>query len=198
MLKFSSENFWILKEFCPPCSLRAVCFPFLSFPAAPSCLLGRMLLRWSGFSWFSLDSKNSDRTPIWIVRLVQSLADRTLQLRPRTPGRPLRRRSPTMTTPRCRWKPSTCPGEWPAKAERSWFVKKQCTKGVLLIWGTAVRPELQLYRDCIVFVIVLATSSNTFPFFWENEPGANDSWSLTKKIEVRERIGFHSKDPSGE
>ena len=33
------------------------------------------------FSWFSFDSKNSDRTPIWIVRLVRSLADRTFQLR---------------------------------------------------------------------------------------------------------------------
>ena len=29
----------------PPRFLRAVCFPFLGFPAAPSCILGRMLLR---------------------------------------------------------------------------------------------------------------------------------------------------------
>ena len=81
--------FWIGARAClysrvvsrsPAHFLRAVCFPFLGFLAAPSCLLGRMLLRWSGFSWFSLDSKNSDRTPIWIVCLVRSLADRTFQL----------------------------------------------------------------------------------------------------------------------
>ena len=33
------------------------------------------------FSWFSTDSKNSDRILIWIVRMVRSLAYRTFQLR---------------------------------------------------------------------------------------------------------------------
>ena len=39
------------------------------------------LLRWSCFSWFSTDSKNSDRPLIWIVRMVRSLAYRIFQLR---------------------------------------------------------------------------------------------------------------------
>ena len=82
--------FWIGARACPysrvvsrspPRFLRAVCFPFLGFPAAPSCTMGRMLLRWSGFSWFSTDSKNSERTLIWIVRMVRSLANRTFQPR---------------------------------------------------------------------------------------------------------------------
>ena len=82
--------FWIGASACPysrvvsrspPRALRAICFPFLSFPVAPSYLMGRMLLRWSGFSWFSLDSKNFDRTLIWKLRTFRSLADRTFQPR---------------------------------------------------------------------------------------------------------------------
>ena len=52
--------------------LVAAGFLLLGFSAAPPCKVGRLLpfppcgllLRWSGFSWFSTDSKNSDRTLI--------------------------------------------------------------------------------------------------------------------------------------
>ena len=33
------------------------------------------MARFASFSWFSFDSKNSDRTPIWKVRMVRSLAE---------------------------------------------------------------------------------------------------------------------------
>ena len=63
------------------------CWNFPNFLNCQTKILNfeRMLLRWSGFSWSSLDSKNSDWTPIWIVRLVRSLANRTFQ--PRSPHR---------------------------------------------------------------------------------------------------------------
>ena len=67
----------------PQCSL----FPFSFHSCGPFLYFGSNAasLKWffsrRCFSWFSLDSKNSDRTPIWIVRLVRSLADRTFQLR---------------------------------------------------------------------------------------------------------------------
>ena len=37
-------------------------------------------------SWFSTDSKNSNRTLIWIVRMVRSVAYRTSQLRLKMAG----------------------------------------------------------------------------------------------------------------
>ena len=42
-----------------------------------------MPLRWSGFSWFSSDSKNLDRTLMRKVPMVRSLADRAFQRRSR-------------------------------------------------------------------------------------------------------------------
>ena len=63
-------SFESVRERRTPRSLSAVCFPFLSFLAAPSCLLGRLLLRRSAFSWFSLDSKNSDLLPCKVGRLL--------------------------------------------------------------------------------------------------------------------------------
>ena len=82
----------------PQCSL----FPFSLLSCGPFLYFGSTAasLKWffsrRCFSWFSLDSKNSDRTPIWKVRMVRSLADRTFQPRPlallggQTPRRRLR------------------------------------------------------------------------------------------------------------
>ena len=84
MFEFSTEISWIifLKEL-PQCSL----FPFSFHSCGPFLYFGSNAasLKWffsrRCFSWFSLDSKNFDRTLIWKVRMVRSLADRTFQLR---------------------------------------------------------------------------------------------------------------------
>ena len=79
----------------PQCSM----FPFSFHSCGPFLYFGSNAasLKWffsrRCFSWFSLDSKNSDRTPIWKVRMVRSLADRTFQLS-------LRRRNDGSTTDR--------------------------------------------------------------------------------------------------
>ena len=63
------ENFWISDK--------------LILNSSKISLIQTDLLPFSEFwfSWFSTDSKNSDRTLIWIIRMVRSLADRTFQLR---------------------------------------------------------------------------------------------------------------------
>ena len=58
-------------------------FGFLMNSSKISCIQREFWPRWSGFSWFSTDnhSKNFDRTLIWKVRMVQSLAYWTFQPR---------------------------------------------------------------------------------------------------------------------
>ena len=69
----------------PQCSL----FPFSLLSCGPFLYFGSTAasLKWffsrRCFSWFSLDSKNSDRALMWKVRMVRSLADRTFRPRQR-------------------------------------------------------------------------------------------------------------------
>ena len=89
----------------PQCSLFSFsllsCGPFLYFGSHAASL--KWFFSQRCFSWFSLDSKNSDRTLIGIVRLVRSLADRTFQPRTGTPPGPRRtgaqRPTPALTAP---------------------------------------------------------------------------------------------------
>ena len=57
-----------VRERRTPRSLSAVCFPFLSIRAAPSCILGRRLLRRSGFFL-----AGAFRGFLWIPRILTEL-----------------------------------------------------------------------------------------------------------------------------